>query len=131
MNHGIFYHIPDNAGVASEGGGLMTIMAKYYDDFSNGEEFYSSCLPMYDQNASSDGLFYPLGVVCQDYNLIKDINGLKQEPDWESFICQVSDITKKCSALDYDECHLQKLRRRVGESSLCGLSHNSGQDDCT
>eukprot|EP00931_Biecheleriopsis_adriatica_P045700 TRINITY_DN26166_c0_g1_i1.p1 TRINITY_DN26166_c0_g1~~TRINITY_DN26166_c0_g1_i1.p1 ORF type:complete len:765 (+),score=129.38 TRINITY_DN26166_c0_g1_i1:56-2296(+) len=127
-NRGIFYPVSDNDNR------LATTMAGYYSYFAEGQQsctpafveykdaitkepLYAGCLPMYDREGSEVHL---LGVSCMDINMLASIESLKRREDfWRDTVAIASDVSKKCRPLDISECNLQKMRLKVGSSSVC------------
>ena len=125
-NRGIYYQVAD-------GGALDAVMARFYDYFVQGQEIcsaswvkysaagsgtelYTGCLPMYDRTSSQGGL---MGVTCMDVGLVKKVSDMKTEAGWGHFVCQISDVTKKCRSVSLTECDRQKMRLAYSSDSVC------------
>lgn len=136
-NRGIFYAVPD-------GGDLTHVMSKYYAYFAAGQQvcnpsftsyadavtgktLWPSCLPLYNRASSTASL---LGVTCMDMNVLVDPEVLKQRSDWQNLTCKISDMTKKCQAMEMSECTREKLRKEYSTESMCESTTSAATQRC-
>merc|ERR1719162_1347412 len=82
---------------------------------------------MYDRSAAQPKL---AGVTCMDLNMIEKIETMRNQTGWRDLICKMSDMSKTCLPLDLKECNIEKLRREVGASSVCGTADTNSACPC-
>ena len=127
-NEGIYAHI--------DGGNLADEMATYYNYFARGTadasnrkvrwvlypdaagaELFGACSSAFDFTVDPPKL---IGVTCMDVNMLADIDTLKAQPSWDSFVENVVEKTTSCDHVKFSTDQLQTLRGRIGgSSSVC------------
>eukprot|EP00933_Yihiella_yeosuensis_P084597 TRINITY_DN99161_c0_g1_i1.p1 TRINITY_DN99161_c0_g1~~TRINITY_DN99161_c0_g1_i1.p1 ORF type:complete len:229 (+),score=19.56 TRINITY_DN99161_c0_g1_i1:61-687(+) len=59
-----------------------------------------------------------------------DPKRLADRPDWSSFVCKVTDMTKTCRPTELTECHREKIREAYSEESKCSNFVSSTSTAC-